>query len=344
MRLLFIVVGAVFFGDLLAVPAVLVSTADSLPPYQPEQHVSGTIHVWGHVFFKKVMKDWEDRFHAFQPGVQFEDNLVSSAAATGALFTRTAEIGVVGREIRPLEVAGYERVMKHKPLGIEVMTGAYANADKSIALAIFVRKDNPVNQLSFAQLDAIFGCEHLRGEKQNIRTWGQVGIAGYWKTRLIHVYTGELDASPGFLFSQVVMKGSLLWNPDLKHFDDLNMPGGKVYEAGQRIVDALAKDRDGIALSGAGYRNAMVKLVAVAETSAGPYLAPTIENVSDRTYVLSRSAWIYVNRVPNQPLDPKTSEFLHYILSREGQQAVAREGDYLPLTAAKDHEQLQKLQ
>ena len=339
-----IIVFAVLFGSTLAIRSVSAWTADSLPPYQPQQHVSGTIHVWGHVFFKKVMKDWEDEFRVFQPDVQFADNLVSSAAATGALFTRTAEIGVVGREIRPLEVAGYERVMKHKPLGIEVMTGAYANADKSIALAIFVHKDNPLVQLSFAQLDAIFGCEHLRGEKQNIRTWGQVGIAGDWKTRPIHVYTGELDASPGFLFSQIVMKGSLLWNPDLKHFDDLNMAAGKVYEAGQRIVDALEKDPDGIALSGAGYRNAMVKLIAVAETGAGPYLAPTVENVTDRSYVLSRSAWIYVNRVPNQPLDPKTSEFLHYILSREGQRAVAREGDYLPLTPAKNHEQLQKLE
>src|ERR1700731_2563253 len=76
----------------------IAQNVDALPPYQPQQQVSGTIHVWGHVFFKKVMHDWEEGFRKFQPGIQFEDNLVSSAAATGALFTRTAEIGVVGRE------------------------------------------------------------------------------------------------------------------------------------------------------------------------------------------------------------------------------------------------------
>lgn len=330
---------AAALGAVLLALSSRAQSTSGLPAYQPLQLVSGTIHVWGHVFFKKVMKDWEEGFRGFHPDVRFEDNLVSSAAATGALFTRTAEIGVVGREIRPLEVAGYERVMKRKPLGIEVMTGAYANADKSIALAIFVNKDNPVTKLSFAQMDAIFGCEHLRGAKGNIRSWGQVGIAGEWSAQPIHVYTGELDASPGFLFSQIVMKGSLLWNGDLRHFDDLNLPGGKVYEAGQRIVDAVANDRDGIALSGAGYRNSQAKLVAISVQEDGPYLAPTVENVADRSYALSRSAWIYVN----QPLDAKTSEFLRYILSREGQQAVVREGEYLPLSAFKAREQLQKL-
>ena len=39
---------------------------------------------------------------------------------------------------------------------------------------------------------------------------------------------------------------------------------------------------------------------------------------------------------------PKLSEFLHYILSREGQEDVARSGTYLPLTADA-HEQFEKL-
>jgi phosphate transport system substrate-binding protein len=316
---------------------------DTLPPYQPQQKVSGTIHVWGHVFFKKVIHDWEEGFRKFQPGIRFDDNLVSSAATTGALFTKTAEIGVVGREIRPMEVAGYTRVMNHKPLGIEVMTGAYANADKSTALAIFVNKDNPLTKLSYVQLDAIFGSERRRRETQNIRTWGQLGLTGDWQDKPIHLYTGELDAFPAFWFSQIVMKGSLLWNNDLQHFDDAGLPDGKVYEAGQHIVDALGKDRYGIALSGAGYKNPQVKLVAIAAEDGDNFLAPTVENVTDRTYPLSRSAWIYINRSPEQPLDPKTKEFMRYILSRQGQEAVAREGEYLPLTKAKDVEQLQKL-
>jgi phosphate transport system substrate-binding protein len=55
----------------------------------------------------------------YHPDVTFSDNLVSSAAATGALFTNTADLGILGREIRPMEVAGYTRVMKQKPFPLE---------------------------------------------------------------------------------------------------------------------------------------------------------------------------------------------------------------------------------
>jgi phosphate transport system substrate-binding protein len=38
--------------------------------------------------------------------------------------------------------------------------------------------------------------------------------------------------------------------------------------------------------------------------------------------------------VPGKPADPKVVEFLRFILSREGQEAIERDGKYLPLTAA----------
>jgi phosphate transport system substrate-binding protein len=37
-------------------------------------------------------------------------------------------------------------------------------------------------------------------------------------------------------------------------------------------------------------------------------------------------------------------EFLHFILSQEGQDCVQREGRYLPLTAAIVNEQLKKIE
>jgi phosphate transport system substrate-binding protein len=69
-----------------------------------------------------------------------------------------------------------------------------------------------------------------------------------------------------------------------------------------------------------------------------------------RTYPLSRPVYIYFS--PDTPggepadpkVDPKVREFLRYILSREGQQDVAREGDYLPLTPKLAREQLKVLE
>ena len=322
----------------------LAAQVNSLPVYSPHAVPAGVIHCWGHVFLKQVLAEWEAGFAQLHPGVTFDDLLVSSAAATGALFTHTAEIGILGREIRPMEVAGYTRVMKHKPAPIEVMSGSWANADKSVALGIFVHQANPIKQLTFAQLDAIFGSEHLGGAKQNIRTWGDLGLSGLWAARPIHVYVGELDAAPGFFFSQTVMGKSLLWNGELHHFDDITRADGTIYEAQQQIVDALAADPDGIALSGAGVINPKVKLLAIGKTKAGPFTPPSYRSALDRTYPLSRSVWIYTNDAPGSPLDARTREFLRYILSREGQQAVVREHEYLPLTPALAAEQRKRLE
>ena len=320
------------------------STLAEIPAYEPRDVPPGVIRSWGHVFLKKIMASWEQSFEEYHPDITFSDNLVSSAAATGALFTNTADLGILGREIRPMEVAGYSRVMKQKPFPFEVMTGSYANADKSVALGIFVHKDNPLTGISFAQLDAIFGGEHLRGQRSNIRTWGQLGLTGAWANRPINVYMGELDAAPAFYLSQQVMRGSMLWNEHLKHFDDLNRPDGTVYEAQQHIVDVLAEDPAGIAVSGAGCRNPGVKLIAVGVNDDGPYIYATPETVQARTYPLARSVWIYTNQGTGHPLDPRVREFLRFIFSRQGQELVREEGEYLPLTPELAAAQLKKLE
>lgn len=328
---------------LLALLCSASAQTSALPAYQPQPVPPGVVRSWGHVFLKKIMTQWEDAFVKYHPGVTFSDNLVSSAAATGALFTNTADLGILGREIRPMEVAGYNRVMKHKPFPLEVMTGSWANADKSVALGIFVSEKNPLTKLTFAQLDAIFGAEHLAGAPENIRTWGQLGLTGDWASHPISVYGGELDAAPAFYFSQTVMHGSQLWNECLHHFDDIDRPDKTAYVAQQHIVDELANDPYGIALSGAGFKAPGIKLLAIAVTPAGPWAAPTPATVQDRTYPLSRSVWIYTNQAAGHPLDARTREFLRFIFSREGQELVRQEGEYLPLTPDLAATQLRKL-
>jgi phosphate transport system substrate-binding protein len=54
--------------------------------------------------------------------------------------------------------------------------------------------------------------------------------------------------------------------------------------------------------------------------------------------------YFYVNRVPGKPVDPKVKEFLSYVLSREGQDAVQRDAKYLPLTSEVVRRQRKKLE
>ena len=136
----------------------------------------------------------------------------------------------------------------------------------------------------------------------------------------------------------------MLWNCDLRQFDDLELPDGKIADGYQRVIDAASTDRGAIALTGAGYRNPMMKAVALAAEDGGPYVEPTRENVASRRYPLARPVRFYINHGPAIPGDPVVIEFLRYVLSREGQREVLKEGDFMPVTAEVGRQELKKLE
>jgi phosphate transport system substrate-binding protein len=336
---------------LLALPAVARSVpippwaqyVKSLPRYRPKRQVSGTITSWGHGFLKLMMRDWEQGFQRWQPNVRFHDELVSSAAAIPGLYTRRANLGVLAREIVPMEAAAYRKVTGQKPFGVTVLTGSYADPDKIMALGVFVNRANPLARLDFGQLDRIFGAQ-AGGAGGGIRTWGQLGLSGIWKNRPIHLYSGPAsDEAPAFYFEQTVMHGSDLWNCGLRQLDAFTAPDGRRVDGYQHAVDAVADDPDGIAITAAGDRNAGSRALPIAARAGGPYVAPTLASVADRSYPLSRAVRFYINDGPRIAADPTVIEFLRYILSRDGQEQALREGDFLPLTPAVVAAQLRKL-
>ncbi|MFI5356610.1 MAG: PstS family phosphate ABC transporter substrate-binding protein [Opitutales bacterium] len=343
-------------GALLSAAAPARAAApDELRAYQPTHAVSGVIRSWGHGFLRPMMKLWETGFQKYHPGVRFEDRLVTSAAAIAGLYTGRADLGVLAREITPPEVAAYEKMARQKLTPVTVLTGSYGNQDKIMALGIFVNEANPVSRLTLTQLDAIWGAEHKRGAPQNIRTWDQLGLAGSWHGQAIRPYSGLAFEAPAFFFSQAVMQGSVLWNDALRQFANVEteIPSAgdealppkilRHVDAYQSVVDAVGADRQGIGLAGAGYRNPYAKQVALAIDAAGPFVLPTPATVADHSYPLARPVRFYINNGPNLPANPLVAEFLRFVLSREGQALVAREGDFLPLTAALAQAELQKL-
>ena len=328
---------------------------DALAAYQPSRQVSGTIRSWGHGFLRPMMKLWEEGFQKYHPDVRFEDKLVSSASAIAGLYSQRADLGVLAREITAPEIAAYEKITGQPITPVTVLTGSYGNQDKIMALGIFVNKGNPVDRLTFVQLDAIWGAEHKRGAPANIRTWAQLGLTGAWSGQAIHPYSGPAFEAPAYFFSQTVMNGSVLWNEALRQCenreDEIPSRGDekgtpvitRQADAYQQVVDAVAADRNGIGLAGAGYRNPHAKLVALALEEGGPFVEASRENVANRTYPLARPVRFYFHNGPAVLPDPRVVEFLRYILSREGQELVLREGDFLPLTPAAAREELRKL-
>ncbi|MDB6115798.1 MAG: phosphate transporter periplasmic phosphate-binding protein, partial [Lacunisphaera sp.] len=82
---------------------------------------------------------------------------------------------------------------------------------------------------------------------------------------------------------------------------------------------------------------------ALAKEDGGPYYEPTEVNFQTKDYPLSRNVFMYINRPPGMPVDPKIKEFLLFVLSQEGQEILVKAGLRLPLTEQTLLAQRQKL-
>jgi len=319
-------------------------------PYEPQQAVAGTIRIWGHGaydksqdFIETLVLAWEEGFRKRQPQVSFENHLNGTAAAIGALYTGAGDLALMGREIWPPESAAFQEVFGYPPTGVNVITGSFNVRNRGYAIVIFVHKDNPLTGLTLAQLDSIYGIERRRGGPL-IRTWGDLGLGGEWRDRRITLY--GLPIARGFAeyFEQAVFLGGHKWKAALREFADEPGSKGGANDGGQKMLNALAKDRYGIAYGGLLYHNPDVKPLALAENTGAPFVEPTRLSVLNHSYPLTRLITMFLNRAPRNPAQPKLQEFLRYVLSRQGQQAVIRDGHgYLPMLAPFANAELQKL-
>ncbi|MDD3180500.1 MAG: substrate-binding domain-containing protein [Opitutaceae bacterium] len=319
------------------------SGAGALPVYQPEHVVSGEIRICGSPADGALLKDWENGFKKFHPAVSFSDKLYGPESTLAGLYTGVADLAFMARELRvPMEAMGYEWALRYKPTSVEIANAGLRTQRIGACLAVFVHRNNPLTQMTLTQLDAILGAEHRRG-KANIRTWGELGLTGEWKDRPIHVYGPAVNSVPALFMRTKVLMNTRKWNPDYKEFPFAARPDTPDIPDAQ-ILSALAQDPAGIAYATLRSDTSAVKMLALAEQEAGPFYSLTEETVRERTYPLARSLSMFMNRPPKQPVDPKVKEFLRYILSREGQEAIARDGAYLTLSAATAQAQLQRLE
>jgi phosphate transport system substrate-binding protein len=183
------------------------------------------------------------------------------------------------------------------------------------ALAVYVHKDNPVKGLTMQQVDSIFSSTKKGGGKE-IANWGQAGLTGEWANKPISMY-GRNSASGtyGFFKEVGLKKGD--FKPSVKE-----QPGSSA------VVQGVGSDLGGIGYSGIGYKTSEVKAVPLGET--GKFVEPTYENCVSGDYPLARFLYVYINKKPNAPMDKLTQEFLKFVLSKEGQEVVVKDG-YFPL-------------
>ncbi|MFN2377176.1 MAG: PstS family phosphate ABC transporter substrate-binding protein [Candidatus Binatia bacterium] len=283
----------------------------AIPAYAPVKGVSGTIKSVGSDTMNNEMTLWAEGFKTFYPNVQVEVEGKGSSTAPPALVAGTAQFGPMSRPMKDAEKADFKNAFGYEPTEIGTSIDM---------LAVFVHKDNPIAQLTLQQLDGIFSKTRNTGGA-DIATWGDLGLTGEWKDRPISLY-GRNSASGtyGYFKEHAISKGD---------FKDTvkEQPGSST------VVQAVASDRYAIGYSGIGYKTADVRAVPLARNASAAAVAATPENAYTGEYPLSRFLYLYLNKKPGEALDPLRGEFLRFVLSRQGQETVVKDG-YYPLTQA----------
>jgi len=280
----------------------------ALPEYSKVSGVSGNISSVGSDTMNNMMALWCEGFTKYYPNVRCQIEGKGSSTAPPALIEGTSTFGPMSRAMKNKEVDDFEKAFGYKPTVVKTAMDT---------LAVYVNKDNPIKCLTIAQVDAIFSKNRACGGTKDITTWGEVGLTGGWANKQISKY-GRNSASGtyGYFKKKALCKG------DYKDYVK-EQPGSA------SVVQGISEDLGGIGYSGIGYKTSGVKAVELAKEE-GVCADASIDNVMSNKYPLARFLYIYVNKAPNKDLDPLRKEYLNFVLSKEGQNVVIKDG-YIPL-------------
>lgn len=310
---------AVLLAGTAAAQTIQVDPA--IKPYKPVSGVSGNLSSIGSDSLNNLMTLWAEKFNKMYPNVKVQIEGKGSSTAPPALISATAQLGPMSRAMKGSEIDEFEKKFGYKPTQVRVAVDA---------LAVFVNKDNPVACLTMPQVDAAFSKSRRAGYKENVKTWGQLGLTGDWANRPVSLF-GRNSASGTYGF----FKEHTLKNGDYK--DEVKEQPGSA-----SVVQGVTVDRFAMGYSGIGYATAGVKALPLAAKQGDKCHPATPEEAYSGNYPLARFLYVYVNRAPGKPLDPIVGEFLKLVLSKDGQEVVVKDG-YFPLPAKIEQEELAKL-
>ena len=287
-----------------------------------DPQLSGELNSTGSDTLNNLMALWAEGFNDVYPEVRIQIEGKGSSTAPPALIESTAQMGPMSRKMKQSEMDSFERKFSYKPTAIRIAVDA---------LAVFVHRDNPIEGLSLAQVDAIFSKMRKRGLQKDITTWGALGLSAIWENQTISLYGRNSASGTNGYFKKVVLKSG-----DYKN-SVKEQPGSSA------VVQGLSVDRYGIGYSGIGYTTSGVRALGISSSrSAGQFVIPNSENAFNGSYPLARFLYVYINKEPGKPLDKLTREFLYFILSRDGQEEVLKDG-YYPLNTKIVLEELEKI-
>lgn len=207
------------------------------------------------------------------------------------------------------DIAMSSRPIKHEEnLDLIINHGDMTNAESEhiIALdglAIVVHPDNPLKQITVAQLADIFSGK--------IKNWSQIG----GNNKAIQLYARDDQSGTFDTFKSLILK---------KY--DKKLGAAKRFESNAELVEQVSNDPDAIGFSGLAYAQKNMILAVSAEQGL-PSLIPHQFSISSEDYPLSRRLFLYANKLKSS--NPHIREFIDFSVSFSGQQ-IAESVNFIP--------------
>jgi phosphate transport system substrate-binding protein len=301
-------------GSFAAISAYALDVDPALKDYKKQSGVEGALKSVGSDTLNNLMTLWAEGFNKQYPSVKIEIEGKGSGTAPPAMISGTANFGPMSRPMKPGEMDDFEKKYGYKPMALRAAVDT---------LAVFVNKDNPIKCLSLTQVDAIFSRTRKKGGKEEIKTWGQVGLTGEWANKPISLY-GRNSASGTYGYFKETALGEGDYKDSVKE-----QPGSSA------VVQGIASDKFSIGYSGEGYKTADVRTVALSAKDGATCFEANSDNAYAGDYPITRFLYIYMNAKPGTKLEPLRAEFVKYVLSKQGQMGVIKDGFYpIPSTIA----------
>lgn len=312
-------------GRELPTPELLQPSLDpSLPPYTPTPglKIKRTYQAGSSDVLPGLVTAWVEAFQKYHPDFALTiDKPMAGSLGALELIKGNLDLVFVSRELKPSDVSGFREKFGYEPFSVPISGGSWRHFGFLDSMGFMVHPDNPIRELSFAQLDAAFSSTRHRGGKQ-VQRWGDLGLTGKWADKPVNLY----GIAPWNGFEEFVRQRVLSVDGKRGEWRDNITMDATFFAVARRV----AADPYALGYTGLSAIDSEVKILPVS-TGEGPALSPTYEAVASARYPLARLIYFNTNANPARPLDPELREFLRFILSREGQAVIRDQGIYLPL-------------
>jgi phosphate transport system substrate-binding protein len=235
---------------------------------------------------------WAERYMGLHKDVIIQVTGGGSGTGISALINGTTDICNSSRPMKPAERDKLKQ--RFGTRGIEIKCA-------QDGLSLYVNESNPVKELTLQQIKDIYTGK--------IADWKDVGGV----SERIVLYSRENNSGTYVYFKDNVLDGE-----DFAATSQ-NMPGTA------SVVNAVAKDKNGIGYGGAAYAKGIREL-KVKKDSNSAAVAPTRETITSREYPISRYLFMYVKNRPTGFM----KDYIDWILGDDGQRVVNDVG-YFPI-------------